>query len=236
MKAENVLLMASNSDLGENAYKMAEFLSDKRDSVFVDIGVRDGYSSGILSIAAAERNNTVYGIDVNFNAFKTELVDEHRYLQLEGDSSTIGKYVEIDDLDKVDFLFVDSLHTREQVLCELYYWVPRMTQGSTVAFHDSHWPDGKKDTSGGREWNRVDDAIREFFGLDVLEDVETDEFSVKCHPASWGMTFITMNDPKVFKNHVTDWESVFKIRNDLIACFWNKDNVGFRPIELEMKP
>ena len=236
MKVENVLLMASNSDLGENAYKMAEFLSDKRDSVFVDIGVRDGYSSGILSIAAAERNNTVYGIDVNFNAFKTELVDEHRYLQLEGDSSTIGKYVEIDDLDKVDFLFVDSLHTREQVLCELYYWVPRMTQGSTVAFHDSHWPDGKKDTSGGREWNRVDDAIREFFGLDVLEDVETDEFSVKCHPASWGMTFITMNDPKVFKNHVTDWESVFKIRNDLIACFWNKDNVGFRPIGLEMKP
>ena len=236
MKAENVLLMASNSDLGENAYKMAEFLSDKRDSVFVDIGVRDGYSSGILSIAAAERNNTVYGIDVNFNAFKTELVDEHRYLQLEGDSSTIGKYVEIDDLDKVDFLFVDSLHTREQVLCELYYWVPRMTQGSTVAFHDSHWPAGKKDTSGGREWNRVDDAIREFFGLDVLEDVETEDFSVRCHPASWGMTFITMNDPKVFKNHVTDWKSVFKIRNDLIACFWNKDNVGLRPIELEMQP
>ncbi len=236
MKAENVLLMASNSDLGENAYKMAEFLSDKRDSVFVDIGVRDGYSSGILAIAAAERNNKVYGVDVNFNAFNTELVDNNRYLQLEGDSSTIGKYVEIDDLNKVDFLFVDSLHTREQVLCELYYWVPRMTEGATVAFHDSHWPAGKKDTSGGREWNRVDDAIREFFGLNELKNIDTEEISVRCHPASWGMTFVTMHNPKVFENHVTDWESVFKIRNELIACFWDENSVGNRTIELEMHP
>ena len=236
MKAENVLLMASNSDLGENAYKMAEFLTDKRDAIFVDIGVRDGYSSGILAIGAAERNNTIYGIDVNFNTFRSELVDSDRYYQLEGDSSTIGKYAEIDDLNSVDFLFIDSLHTREQVLCEMYYWVPRMTEGSTVAFHDSHWPEGKRDKAGGREWNRVDEAIREFFGLDKLEDVDTDEFSVRCHPASWGMTFVTMNNPKVFKNHVSDWEAVFQIRNELIACFWDKNSVGNRTIELEMHP
>ena len=71
---------------------LCEFVSDKKDSVFVDLGVRDGFSSSLLSLNSKKNNNKVYGVDVNFNNFRSELVEGENYLQLEGDSSTIGKY------------------------------------------------------------------------------------------------------------------------------------------------
>ena len=233
MNRQQVLAVATSSDLGSNANVLCEFIGKKKDSTFVDLGVRDGFSSALLSLNFKKNNNKIYGVDVNFNNFRSELVDGQNYLQLEGDSSTIGKYADLEDLQEIDFLFVDSLHVREQVLCELHYWVPRLKEGGTVAFHDSHWPEGKRDQTGGKSWNRVDDAIREFFGLEVLEDYEDDNLEVTCYPPSWGMTFVTLKT-KNFESTVKDWNKVFNTRNDLISVFWNKENVGDRTIELEM--
>lgn len=232
MNKQQILGAAVSSDLGSNANILHEYISTKKDSVFVDLGVRDGYSSAILAMNSKKNNNKVYGVDVNFNNFKSEFVDGENYLQLEGDSSTIGKYVDIEDLNQIDFLFVDSLHVREQVLCELFYWVPRLKEGATVAFHDSHWPEGKRDQAGERSWNRVDEAITDFFGLKTLEHYEDDDIKVSCYPDSWGMTFVTIKNK--FENKVKDWNQVFNTRNDLISVFWNKENVGDRTIELEM--
>lgn len=232
MNKQQILGAAVSSDLGSNANVLHEYISTKKDSVFVDLGVRDGYSSAILAMNSKKNNNKVYGVDVNFSNFRSELVDGENYLQLEGDSSTIGKYVDIEDLNQIDFLFVDSLHVREQVLCELFYWVPRLKEGATVAFHDSHWPEGKMDQAGERSWNRVDEAITDFFGLKTLEDYEDDDIKVSCYPDSWGMTFVTIKNK--FENKVKDWNQVFNTRNDLISVFWNKENVGDRTIELEI--
>ena len=233
MNKQQVLSAAASSDLGSNAQVLSNFVEGKTNSVFLDLGVRDGYSSAILALNSKNNDNKVYGVDVNFNNFRSELVEGENYLQLEGDSSTIGKYAEIEDLNNVDFVFVDSLHVREQVLCELFYWVPRIKEGGTVAFHDSHWPEGKRDQAGDRSWNRVDEAIRDFFGLETLEDYEDDNLKVSCYPDSWGMTFVTIKN-KEFQNKVEDWNQVFNTRNDLISVFWNEGNVGDRAIELEM--
>lgn len=233
MNKQQVLSAAASSDLGSNAQVLSNFVRGKTNSVFLDLGVRDGYSSAILALNSKNNDNKVYGVDVNFNNFRSELVEGENYLQLEGDSSTIGKYAEIEDLNNVDFVFVDSLHVREQVLCELFYWVPRIKEGGTVAFHDSHWPEGKRDQAGDRSWNRVDEAIKDFFGLETLEDYEDDNLKVSCYPDSWGMTFVTIKN-KEFQNKVEDWNQVFNTRNDLISVFWNEGNVGDRAIELEM--
>lgn len=235
MNKEQILWAAFSSDLGKNAYVLYDFVKDKTGCTFVDIGVRDGYSSAIFSLNSKNNNNVIYGVDVTFSNLKSDLIDGENYFQLEGDSSTIGKYADIEDLQEIDCIFIDSLHVREQVLCELYYWFPRLKNGGTVIFHDSHWPDGKKDQTGGKIWERVDNAIRDFFGLESLVDFVDDNIEVKCYPDSWGMTFITVNDVKNFNDSVEDWSQVFNIRNQLISTYWNESNVGDKTIELIME-
>ena len=114
-----------------------------------------------------------------------------------------------------------------------FYWVPRLKEGGTVGdSHDSHYLKARE-IIFGKSWNRVDDAIREFFGLEVLEDYEDDNLKVSCYPPSWGMTFVTLKT-KNFKDTVKDWNEVFTTRNDLIQYSGTKGNVGDRTIELEM--
>lgn len=102
MNKQQVLSAAASSDLGSNAQVLSNFVEGKTNSVFLDLGVRDGYSSAILALNSKNNDNKVYGVDVNFINFRSELVEGENYLQLEGDSSTIGKYAEIEDLNNVD--------------------------------------------------------------------------------------------------------------------------------------
>ena len=79
-------------------------------------------SSGIMGLRSKENGNKVYG-DV-WNNLNHGLIENAEYLQLTGDSSTIAKYADMDDLKGVSVVFVDSLHVKQQVLCELFYWPP----------------------------------------------------------------------------------------------------------------
>lgn len=224
MNRDEILNWASSGDLGTNAYVLEEYVKEKENSIFVDIGVRFGCSSAIMSMNSKSKNNKIYGIDVDYSSFRQECVSNENYIKLVGDSSTIGKNTKLDDLNNIDVLFIDSLHVREQVLCELYYWVPRLNKNALVIFHDSHWPDGKKDTFGEKTWETVDKAITEYFGMDKLEEVTNKQFSVRCYPPSWGMTFISISNPKKFKNKVKDWSKVFEDRNYIIKSV--SDSIG----------
>lgn len=234
MNKQQVIQTSASSDLGKNAHVLHEFIKEKTNSTFVDIGVRDGYSSAIFALDSKKNNNVVYGVDVNFNNLRVDLIKNQNYFQLEGDSSTIGKYVEIEELNEVDVIFVDSLHVKQQVLCELFYWVPRLKNGGTVVFHDSHWEEGQYAVINGKSWARVDEAIVQFFGLESLANYEDDNLKVVCYPESYGMTFVTVTDVDKIKSTVPDWNKVFQERNELMAQYWNKDTVGDRTIELEM--
>ena len=236
MNSKQIITQATASDLGQNAVRLNELISTKKDSVFVDIGVRSGMSSGIMGINSKENGNKVYGVDVSWDNLDHGMIDGADYYQLTGDSSTIGKYAELEDLNGISVLFIDSLHVKQQVLCELFYWVPRMKKGATVVFHDSHWAVGQNAVINGRSWERVDEAICEFFGLDTLEDHEDDNIKVECYPESYGMTFVTLKKfTKSIKRPTSvDWKSTFSDRNVLISQYWNEENVGDRTIELEM--
>lgn len=236
MNRDEILNWASSGDLGTNAYVLEQYVSDKENSIFVDIGVRFGCSSAIMSIDSTKKNNKIYGIDVDYSTFNSNCVVGENYTKLVGDSSTIGKNSKIKDLKNVDVLFIDSLHVREQVLCELYYWVPRLNDNALIVFHDSHWPEGKKDTFGGKEWESVDKAITEYFGLNVLEDYSDGEIEVNCYPPSWGMTFIKIKNLKKFKNRVKDWNKVFEDRNYIIGSISDSISSDVTEIDYELKP
>jgi hypothetical protein len=221
-----------STDLGENSVKLHEISQTFFDSIFVDLGVRQGASSGILCDRSKELNNKIYGVDIDFSILKSNLVEGQNYEIIEGDSSTIGRDFEIPE--GVDILFVDTLHVKEQVLCELYYWIDKMNENSYVVFHDSHWDADMRENIGGVNWDRVDDAIIQFFNLKELKNQKNTNIDVTCYPESYGMTFIKIKKKVNFKKNVKNWEQVFEKRNQLISHFWNKDNVEDKIIDLEI--
>jgi len=236
MNRDEILNWASSGDLGTNAFVLEQYVKEKENSIFVDIGVRFGCSSAIMSIDSVRKNNKIYGIDVDYSTFNENCILGENYTKLLGDSSTIGKNTKIGDLKKIDVLFIDSLHVREQVLCELYYWVPRLNDNALIVFHDSHWPDGKKDSFGGKTWESVDKAIIEYFGLESLQDYSDEQIEVKCYPPSWGMTFVQVSNPKKFKNKVSNWNKVFEDRNYIISSISDSINSDVTEIDYELKP
>ena len=115
-------------DLGVNAWVLADLVKGMKNARFIDLGVRLGASSAIMSINAAENNNKVCGCDLMFDGFQKQgarFVNED-YTCYMADSVTLGKDW---DEDPFDIIFVDTIHTREQVLAELYFWVNHLKEG-----------------------------------------------------------------------------------------------------------
>jgi len=219
-------------DLGNNAWRLADLVKTMRGKRFIDLGVRLGASSAIMSIEADERKNQVCGCDLDYDGFfknGRRFVSEN-YICYQADSVTLGKNW---DEDPFDIVFVDTIHTREQVLAELYFWANHLNKNGYFIFHDSHWEKVGGDVIGGVEWKRVDVAITDFFGLpkNVMEltEYETDDILLNHFPGSYGMTFVKIKNLDAlekFKSNI-DWKEVFDIRNELNDMHFNKDNPKF---------
>jgi len=230
-------------DLGSNAWVLAELVRTFKNGRFIDLGVRYGSSSAIMSINAAENGNKVHGCDLKFDGFEkngARFVNED-YMCYLADSVTLGKNW---DEEPFDIIFVDTIHTREQVLAELYFWCNHIKEGGYFVFHDSHWvgPNGEDnpvtkdtygDTIGGKKWERPDVAITDFFGLPrsvrEMDAYEDENVIIGHHKPSCGMTFVqvkTLDAIEKFKSNV-DWNEVFEIRNWLNDLHFNRDNPNF---------
>ena len=147
-------------DLGSNAWVLADLIKTMKNSRFLNLGVRLGASSAVMSINAEENNNQVCGCDLMFDGFQkngSRFVNDN-YMCYLADSVTLGKNW---DEDPFDIIFVDTIHTREQVLAELYFWSDHLNENGYFIFHDSHW-EGPGDIIGGKQWERIDVAITDF--------------------------------------------------------------------------
>lgn len=226
----NKLKELESTDLGINVHKLYEKASQVKNGNFVDLGVRSGVSSEIF-LLTSDQNNKILGIDVDWNFINPSILINSNYTQYIGDSVTAGKNLEI----IVDGLFIDTFHIKEQVMCELYYWYDKVIENGFIAFHDSHWPEGKHDEYGDIKWGRVEEGIKDFFQLSELN--YEDEFIKSEHyPESWGMTIITIKKKKNYVSLYKKWDEVFDRRNKLISLFWNKNNIKDIIIELQLKP
>lgn len=220
------------SDLGNNAYRLHEVTQSISNGTMVDLGVRCGNSSEIMLIGAEERNNKVFGVDVTFDDLRADLHNRKNYTKILGDSSSVGKEW---SGDKVDVLFVDTFHIKEQVMCELYCWYPHMKEDSWFVFHDSNWYPGKHDVYGGITWDRVEDGIMSFFKTSTLDE-KTHNIDCFNFPESWGMTFVRLKKKIDFPSMTSNWNEVFSRRNHLISLFWNIENIGDRKLSLTLTP
>ena len=139
-------------DLGNNAWKHLDLVKTMRNKRMIDLGVRLGASSAIMSVEADENNNQVCGCDLDYDGFfknGRKFVSEN-YTCYQADSVTLGKNW---DEDPFDLVFVDTIHTREQVLAELYFWSNHLNENGYFVFHDSHWDHTTEgDHIGGKEW------------------------------------------------------------------------------------
>lgn len=225
----NLEQIKQNSDLGINAEELYKRTQVIKNGVLVDLGVRVGDSSSIMLFDSTKNNNIVFGIDVN--QVSAALVDAERYNFIKGDSVTIGKNWTI---EKIDLIFVDTLHIKEQVMCEVYSWLPHLKPDATIVFHDTNWPEGKCDIYGGESWGRVEEGVKEFFGISSL-NYEDDFIKVENYPESWGMTFVKLKG-KSFNPSGINWVDVFSNRNRLINLFWNESNSSELIIDLNLKP
>ena len=109
-------------DLGPNAWKLLDLVKTMRNKRMMDLGVRLGASSAIMSVEADTNKNQVCGCDLDYDGFfknGRRFVSEN-YTCYQADSVTLGKNW---DEDPFDIIFVDTIHTREQVLAELYFWL-----------------------------------------------------------------------------------------------------------------
>jgi cephalosporin hydroxylase len=150
-------------------------------------------------------NNYVYGVDID-KIVHLDILTHPRYNFIHKDSVTAAKEW---SGEKINVLFVDTLHIKEQVLKELYFWMPYVNDGGLVVFHDTNWPEGKYDFYNGRYWDRPEEAIKLFFNVSALNE-KTNLIELEHYPESWGMTFV-----KIVNNHDSfgcnvDWREVLK--------------------------
>lgn len=207
------------TDIGSNAEYLYQKVSKYTDSIFVDLGVRSGVSSEIMLINSDINNNQVFGVDIDWGFINPSVNSHPNYNKITGDSSTIGKYWD----KKINGLFVDTFHIKEQVLCELYFWYPHIEEGGFIAFHDTNWPIDKHDVYGGITWGRVEEGVKGFFNINSL-NYEDEFIKMVNYPNSWGMTIVEIKKKKNYISEYTNWEDVFKKRNKLISIFWNEKN------------
>ena len=219
--------MILNDDLGINKNVLYDITSKYTESIFVDLGVREGLSSKIMLSDSVKNNNKVFGVDVDWSMLNQSVGSHPNYTKILGDSSTVGKYWDT----KISGLFVDTFHIKEQVLSELYFWYPHVEEGGFIAFHDTNWPEGKHDVYDGITWDRVEEGVKSFFNVDSL-NYEDEYIKMSNHPESWGLTIVEIKKKKDYVSEFSNWKEIIDRRNHLISLFWNEGNKSDVKIDL----
>jgi len=231
------------NDLGDNSEILLDLVKRMKNKRFMDLGVRYGASSTILSFDADVNNNQVCGCDIYFDSFEgSELVNKS-YERYQSDSVTLGKNW---NKDPFDIIFVDTLHTREIVLAEIYFWSKHINEGGYFIFHDTHLNVGRNYKIAGKKWKTPDEAVIDFFNIPSklckgtahqaisVSEYENDDIELKHYTEDYGMTFVkikTLDAIERFKSGV-DWDYVFEQRNWLMK--YDSDTTDYLCDEVEL--
>lgn len=109
------------------------------EGIIVEIGAEYGMSASLFC-AFAKQSVKIFSVDL----FPGELLRTHRHnlasqgygqrsIQVKGDSHEIGKrWTEI----PIDLLFIDGDHSYQGVVLDIKAWLPLVTVGGFVLFHD----------------------------------------------------------------------------------------------------
>jgi SAM-dependent methyltransferase len=102
----------------------------------LELGVRGGNSTAALLAGVEERGGTVWSVDVD--PVSGTIFEGHPHWRFVLADSRDAAAVEAEGLSgELDVLFVDTLHTYEQVRDELRTWGDRVRPGGILLFHDT---------------------------------------------------------------------------------------------------
>ena len=237
---DNVLII--NEICRASTDELTKHINNIKNGILVDIGVYQGASSRLMIDKSIENNNKVYAIDPvpMFNS------NNINYTYIKDDSVLVGEEW---DKGNVDLVFFDSVHAKEQVLCELFYWWELINEGGMAIFHDTSWegylhhaqhhaygkPPGNSrkgyDTYGGIDWDTPDKAVENFFNVELCSEernikndevvilYEDDYIKVDTNYALLGMTFIRKKKHFDYKNNIDNWDEIFAKRKILLSFF-----------------
>lgn len=102
----------------------------------LELGVRGGSSTVALLAGLEERGGVLWSVDVDpASAAVFSGHDQWRFVVADSrDERSVG---DAGLPDELDVLFIDTLHTYEQVRDELAVWGDRVVPGGVILFHDT---------------------------------------------------------------------------------------------------
>jgi len=179
-----------NTDIGRHLTTMYGETMYANPKVIVELGVRKGVSTNLLSGIAIAHDARLISID---NKDCSESCDWDKWEFIQVDSVIAGKQFK----DKVDILFIDTYHSKPQVLKELNAWIDKMNDNCLFIFHDTN-PAWHKNIKIADEIGSVLDGVNEFFNLKISKnnihnDIYWDDtynYYVSHYDYCEGMTYI----------------------------------------------
>jgi methyltransferase family protein len=102
----------------------------------LELGVRGGSSTVALLAGLEERGGTLWSVDVD-PASAAIFPGHHQWCFVLADSRDESPVLEAGLPDELDVLFIDTIHTYEQVRDELAVWGDRVVEGGVILFHDT---------------------------------------------------------------------------------------------------
>jgi hypothetical protein len=127
----------------------------------LELGVRGGSSTVALLAGLEERGGKLWSVDVD-PASASVFPDHAQWCFVLADSRDVRPVVDAGLPDELDVLFIDTLHTYEQVRDELAVWGDRVGEGGVILFHDTDsYPPIRKAIA---EWCKSRNVPYEFRG------------------------------------------------------------------------
>jgi hypothetical protein len=102
----------------------------------LELGVRGGSSTVALLAGLEERGGVLWSVDVDPESAGV-FPDHPQWRFILADSCDERAIVDAGLPEEVDVLFIDTIHTYEQVRDELAVWGDRVVEGGTILFHDT---------------------------------------------------------------------------------------------------
>lgn len=102
----------------------------------LELGVRGGSSTVALLAGLEERGGVLWSVDID-PASAAIFADHAQWRFVLADSRDERPVVDAGLPSELDVLFIDTLHTYEQVRDELAVWGDRVAPGGVILFHDT---------------------------------------------------------------------------------------------------
>jgi cephalosporin hydroxylase len=123
--------LAESADLGPHADVLADTVVELGAQRVIELGVRDGYSTGALLYGLEQTGGALWSVDIN----PPPLSSLPRWTFVYGDDTDKAILAQLPT--EVDLVFIDTSHAWAHTLRELELYVPRVRPGGRVLLHDT---------------------------------------------------------------------------------------------------